>query len=96
MVTPQSEQQGKPDDATTRALGFERLVGGRVQAYELMLATDLIFREDPAEGAQAGDQFRLWSQLRITGKCEGGKIVQWTVADPEVAVGNRSYARCQG
>ena len=30
MVTPQSEQSGKPDDATTKALGFDRLVGGRV------------------------------------------------------------------
>ena len=96
MVTPQSEQSGKPDGATTKALGFDRLVGGRVQAYELMLATDLMFREDPGEGTKETDQFRLWSQVRIAGKCSAGKIVQWKVSDPEMAFGKEGALSATG
>lgn len=96
MVTPQSEQSGKPDDATTKALGFDRLVGGRVHAYELMLATDLVFREDPGNGTKDSDQFRLWSQVQITGKCAAGKIVQWKVSDPEMGFGKEGALDATG
>jgi hypothetical protein len=96
MVTPQSEQQGKPDDATTKALGFEQLVGGRVQAYELMLLTDQIFRENPTDGTKETDQFRLWSKLQITGKCSAGKIVRWAVSEPEIAFGKEGALNATG
>jgi hypothetical protein len=96
MVTEQSEQQGKPDSATTKALGFENLVGGRVQAYELMLGTDHMFREDPQTGSKDTDQFRLWSKIRVTGTCAAGKIAQWAVENPEMAFGKEGQLNATG
>ena len=96
MVTPQSEADGHPDAQTTKALGFDNLVGGRVQAYELMLATDLLFREDPPDGTKDSAQFRLWSQIQVNGKCQAGKIVNWNVSGLQMAVGREGSLEAAG
>ena len=96
MVTRKSEVDGVPDAATTKSLGFDKLVGGRVQAYELMLLTDKSFREDPPDGTIASQQFRLRSQVQITGECQGGKIIHWRVTAPEVEFGKEGSLEATG
>ena len=87
MATDQAIADGRPDETTSRNLGFSDLVGGRVQAYELLLATDLMFSEDPASSTQDSGMFRIWSQVSVSGACSQGKITQWQIATPSTAFG---------
>ena len=96
MVTQKSIDDGRPDAQTTKALGFDDLVGGRVQAYELMLATDLLFREDPPNGNKESGDFRLWSQVKVSGKCQNNKIMEWSVTPLEVAFGTEGPLEAKG
>jgi hypothetical protein len=96
MVTAKTERDGKPDVETSRALGFEHLVGGRVHAYEVMLAADLKFRENPPDGSVGSQQFRLRSQIQITGRCQGGKLTQWKISAPEMQFGKEGPLDAKG
>jgi hypothetical protein len=96
MVSDASERSGRPDEATSKALGFEDMVGGRVQAYELMLATDQAFRENPKSGSQDTGQFRLWSQVTFSGSCRAGKLTSWRVEQPAIAFGKEGPLQASG
>jgi hypothetical protein len=52
-----------------------------------MLGADLKFRENPPDGGKGSAQYRLWSQVTVTGRCQAGKVVEWSIAAPEIAFG---------
>jgi hypothetical protein len=91
MVTPETQSSGKPDETTSQALGFSELVGGRVQAYELMLTTDLAFREDPKDGDHNSGQYRIWSEVRITARCANSKLIKWKIDGPTFDAGKEGF-----
>jgi hypothetical protein len=96
MATQKAIDQGHPDDETNANLGFEGLVGGRVVAYELLLATDQLFSENPLTGSREGEQFRLWTAVDASITCVGGKLTGFDLGSLSNAVGKEGPLAAAG
>lgn len=96
MATPEAVAAGKPDEETNARLGFADLVGGRVQAYELLLATDVLFSEKPPDATRESEQFRLFSSVDLTAACSAGTLTTFTAGPLTTAFGKEGNLEAIG